>query len=82
MGEDNGLFFLHESQFHRKIKALTGKSTSIYLRMIRLREAQKLLVNPGYTISEIAYQVGFRSAVYFSRVDKETFGVSPSERRL
>ncbi|MBX2876207.1 MAG: response regulator [Saprospiraceae bacterium] len=73
--------FLSRSQLHRKIKALTGKSASIYLRMIRLREAQKLLADPGRSISEIAYQVGFKSPVYFSQIYKETFGVPPSERR-
>ncbi len=74
--------FLSRSQLHRKIKALTGKSTSIYLRMIRLREAQKLLSNTSLSISEISYKVGFKSPVYFTQIYKETFGVPPSERRL
>lgn len=74
--------FLSRSQLHRKIKALTGKSTSIYLRMIRLREAQKLLSNTSLSISEIAYKVGFKSPVYFTQIYKDTFGAPPSERRL
>lgn len=73
--------FLSRSQLHRKIKALTGKSTSIYLRMIRLREAQKLLSNTSLSISEIAYKVGFKSPVYFTQIYKDTFGAPPSERR-
>ncbi len=76
------VLFLSRSQLHRKIKALTGKSTSIYLRMTRLREAQKLLAKPHLSISEIAYRVGFKSPVYFSQIYKETFGVPPSEQRL
>ncbi|NRB52884.1 MAG: response regulator [Saprospiraceae bacterium] len=75
------VLFLSRSQLHRKIKALTGKSTSIYLRMIRLREAQKLLSNTDLSISEIAYEVGFKSPVYFTQIYKNTFGVPPSERR-
>lgn len=74
--------FLSRSQLHRKIKALTGKSTSIYLRMTRLREAQKLLSNTRLSISEIAYKVGFKSPVYFTQIYKDTFGVPPSERRV
>lgn len=76
------VLFLSRSQLHRKIKALTGKSTSIYLRLIRLREAQKLLADTQLSISEIAYQVGFKSPVYFSQIYKETFGLPPSEQRV
>lgn len=74
--------FLSRSQLHRKIKALTDKSTSIYIRLIRLREARKLLAIPHLTVSEIAYQVGFKSPVYFSQVYKETFNHNPSEGRV
>lgn len=73
--------FLSRSQLHRKIKALTDKSTSIYVRMIRLREARKLLALSSLSVSEIAYQVGFKSPIYFSQVYRETFHQSPSEGR-
>ena len=72
---------LSRSQFHRKIKALTGMSASIYIRNVRLQRALSLLKNPESTISEIAYQVGFKSPVYFSQVFKEKFEVTPSEMR-
>ena len=73
--------FLSRSQVHRKIKALTGMSTSIYIRFIRLQKAKELLASNDLSISEIAYQVGFKSPVYFSQVFKEMFGMSPSESR-
>ncbi len=72
---------LSRSQFHRKIKALTGMSASIYIRNVRLQQALSLLKNPESTISEIAYQVGFKSPVYFSQVFKEKFDLTPSEMR-
>jgi len=70
--------FLSRSQVHRKIKALTGMSTAIYIRHIRLQKAKELLISNDLSISEIAYQVGFKSPVYFSQVFKDTFGESPS----
>ncbi|WP_373514584.1 two-component regulator propeller domain-containing protein [Persicitalea sp.] len=72
---------LSRSQVHRKIKALTGKSTSIYIRLIRLQKAKELLASDDLTISEVAYRVGFKSPVYFSQIFKETFGESPTASR-
>ena len=71
------LLFLSPSQAYRKIKALTGMSTALYIRHIRLREAKVLLENDELTISEVAYLTGFRSPVYFSQVFKLAFGESP-----
>jgi signal transduction histidine kinase/ligand-binding sensor domain-containing protein/CheY-like chemotaxis protein/AraC-like DNA-binding protein len=73
--------YLSRSQVHRKIKAVTGMSTAIFIRTIRLQEAKKLLTSTHLTISEIAYQVGFKSPVYFSQMFKQTFGESPSDVR-
>lgn len=69
---------LSRSQLHRKIKALTGQSTSIYIRLIRLQQAKVLLATGQLSISEVAYQVGFKSPAYFSQMFKKTFGESPS----
>lgn len=70
--------YLSRSQVHRKIKALTGMSAAIYIRHLRLLKAQTLIRTTDLTISEILYQVGFKSPAYFSQIYKTTFGVSPS----
>ncbi len=72
---------LSRSQLHRKLKAITGKSTSLIIRGVRMDEARKLLLQTGLSISEIAYQVGFNSPNYFSTIFSETFGISPTEMR-
>ncbi len=79
--ELSALLNLSRSQLHRKIKALTGMSTAIYVRFIRLQKAKELLADHGLSISEIAYQVGFKSLAYFSQMYKQTFGESPSATR-
>lgn len=73
--------YLSRSQVHRKIKAITGMSAAIYIRYIRLLKAKQLLQATERSISEILYEVGFKSAAYFSQAYKETFGETPSAVR-
>ena len=69
---------LSRSQLHRKIVALTGKSTSVFIRNIRLRVAHEMLKKQVGNISEISDKVGFSSPSYFNRCFKEMYGVTPS----
>ena len=73
--------FLSRQQVHRKLKALTGQSSQLFIRTIRLMEAKKLLETTNKSITEIAFDVGFREVSYFSRVFSETFGHAPSSLR-
>ena len=73
--------YLSESQLYRKLKALTGKSTAIYIRSIRLNKGMELLKTTKMNVSEVAYEVGFTNLSYFSRVFSKEFGVSPNECR-
>jgi DNA-binding response OmpR family regulator/signal transduction histidine kinase len=70
------------TQLHRKLKALTGKSASRYIRTYRLSTAKHMIETEKGNISEIAYSVGFSSPIYFSKCFKEEFGITPSELKL
>ncbi len=72
---------LSESQLYRKVKALTDKSTVLYIRSVRLQKAHTLLQNSTLNVSEIAYEVGFNDPNYFSRAFQQEFGKLPSESR-
>ena len=72
---------MSRSQLFRKIKALTNKSIATYMRSVRLHKGRELLQSTDMTISEIAYEVGFTSPTYFSRVFSEEFGHPPNEIR-
>ena len=69
---------LSESQIYRKLKAITGKSTAVFIRSIRLQKAKEMILTTDKTISEIAYEVGFNDPSWFSRAFKEEFGFAPS----
>lgn len=69
---------MSRTQLHRKITALTGKSTSIYIRSLRLQKAKSFLRKPDKNISEIAFAVGFSDPNYFTRLFTEEFGVTPT----
>ena len=72
---------LSRTQVHQKIKHLTGRSTSLYVRYVRLQKAYQLLKNRELNISEVAYEVGFKDPNYFTRVFTEEFGASPTRTR-
>ena len=70
---------MSRTQLHRKLKALVGKSASLYVRTIRLTKAKKMIEEEKGNISEIAYSVGFSSPAYFTRCFKDEFGYPPSD---
>jgi signal transduction histidine kinase/ligand-binding sensor domain-containing protein/DNA-binding response OmpR family regulator len=64
---------------YNKIMALTGKTPTEFIRIMRLKRGAQLLAKSQLTVSEVAYKVGFNDPKYFSRYFKEEFGVSPSQ---
>lgn len=66
---------------NKKITQITGKTTSEYVRYLRMRRAGDLLLKTQKSISEIAYEVGYSIPKYFSKHFKEEFGILPSEYR-
>ena len=55
---------------------------SEYIRTLRLNRATELLEKGGMSIAEIAHAVGFRDALYFSKLFKAHIGYSPKNYQL
>ncbi|MBN1560193.1 response regulator, partial [candidate division KSB1 bacterium] len=70
---------LSRMQLHRKMKALTDLSASQFVQLIRLKRGAQLLKEKAGTVTEVAYEVGFRNPAYFSTCFRRQFGVAPSE---
>ncbi len=75
-------FGISRSQLHRKLKKLTNKSASQFIREIRLDESLTLLQNNTLTVSEVAYRVGFNNPNYFNTTFKNYFGYSPGQAKI
>jgi YesN/AraC family two-component response regulator len=72
---------MSRTQLHRKLTSLTGLSANQFIRAIRIKNAQDLLEKTSYSISEIAYQTGFSSPGYFTKVFKAETGKTPKQYR-
>jgi CheY-like chemotaxis protein len=73
-----GAINMSRSSLHRKLKALTGMSTTEVVRNYRLKKAS-LLLKEGYSSSDAAYKTGFGSPAYFTKSFREVYGVTPTE---
>ncbi|MEO1263783.1 MAG: ATP-binding protein [Bacteroidota bacterium] len=69
---------MSRTQLHRKLKALTGKSTSYFIRSVRMQKAKELLLSPDLNVSEVAYAVGYGDPAYFTNCFTDEFGKPPS----
>ncbi|KGN91337.1 hypothetical protein HQ45_00770 [Porphyromonas crevioricanis] len=69
------------SQLNRKLTAVCGMSSSIYVLHIKIRHACKLLRDTDKTILEISELTGFSEQSYFSRAFKKQMNCTPSQYR-
>jgi AraC-like DNA-binding protein len=76
LGKELGLSRTH---LFRKFKSLTGTAPNDFIRHIRLKKAAQLIKDRKYSISEIAYMVGFKTPAHFSTSFKAFYGLSPKE---
>lgn len=72
---------LSRTNLYVKLKELTGYSPKEFIRTIRLKKAAQFLKKTDLTVSEIAYQVGFKYPKYFSTCYRRQFGITPSQYR-
>jgi YesN/AraC family two-component response regulator len=72
---------ISRSGLFAKIKTLANVTPNEMIQIIRLKRAAQLLLENKYTISEVAYMVGFTNASYFSKCFQKQFGIRPSDYR-
>lgn len=69
---------ISRAQLHRKMKEITGVTTSDFIRNLRLEQGAKLLREGNVNVTQVTYAVGFNNQTHFSSIFKKHFGVSPT----
>ena len=69
------------SHFRRVFKKYTGLSPAQYHLILRLQKARELLLTTNMSVKQIAYELGFQSNYYFTRIFTKKMGSSPTAVR-
>ena len=72
---------LSESSVKREFKKIYQHSPASYLRQQKLLRAENLLLSSGCNIRQVTHECGFKDIAHFSKLFKQTYGVSPSAYR-
>lgn len=72
---------LSANYFGDIVKKETGKSAQEYIHLKIMNIAKELILDETKSVSEIAYELGFKYPQHFTRMFKKSVGMSPSEFR-
>ncbi len=72
---------MSNSRFSTVFAQQSGKTFTEYLTALRLNRARELLRGTEKRTAEIAFEVGYNDAHYFSYLFKKNLGLTPSEYR-
>ncbi|WP_248924528.1 helix-turn-helix transcriptional regulator [Paenibacillus hamazuiensis] len=75
------IFFISPAYLSRVFLKLTGFHLGEYIRVVRIREAQKMLRSSREKVHLIAEQVGFEHISHFNKTFKKLTGFSPLHYR-
>lgn len=73
---------VHVNYLNRAVKEITGKSTTNHITERIITEAKALLQHTDWSVSEIAYALGFEYPTYFNNFFKKQTGTNPKSFRL
>ncbi len=69
------------SHFAACFRRLMHTSFTTYLQFVRVRKAEQLLLDPEYSITQIAMETGFNHSSYFIKHFRRIRGVTPRQYR-
>jgi AraC-like DNA-binding protein len=74
-------FHLSPNYLSDLLRKETGKGTIEFIQRFLVERAKSRLLDGREAVKEIAYDLGFETPQYFSRVFKKRTGLTPSEFR-
>ena len=72
---------LSANYFGDLVKRETGKTAQEYIQLKLIAVAKEKIFDPGKSINEVAYELGFKYPQHFTRFFKQHVGASPNEYR-
>ncbi len=70
-----------KSRFSHVFSEYTGTTPVKYQNDVRLKVSREMLLSTLQSVGEIAFNCGFEDQLYFSRLFKRKYGVTPTEYR-
>ncbi|MEK3671629.1 helix-turn-helix domain-containing protein [Paenibacillus sp. FSL R10-2771] len=83
MSVERAARFVNLNAFHfcKTFKKLTGRTFIDYVNLCRMDEAERLLRETGFSITEISGRVGCDNPNYFTKLYKQYKGLTPTRAR-
>ena len=75
----SALFSYHKNHINKLIRSETGKSLNEYVRSVKIEYAKKLLLEEGYSLSEVSMKLGFYDYSHFYKAFRKETGTIPTE---
>lgn len=72
---------LSPNYFGDLMKKETGKTAQEHIQFKLIDIAKEMVLNPGRSISQISYELGFQYPQHFTRMFKKVVGMTPNEYR-
>ena len=72
---------LSANYFGDLIKKETGQSAQDYIQQKLMEVAKEKIHDTNKTVSEVAYELGFKYPQHFTRLFKQRTGITPNEFR-
>jgi len=70
---------ISRTEINHRLHSTKNKYINEFIREVRLKKALEILQNKEFTVSEVAYKVGFSSPSYFNKCFHEYFGYPPGK---
>lgn len=73
---------LSPKYFGDLIKKETGKSAQEYIQLKLINEAKEKILDMSKSVSDVAYELGFKYPQHFTRLFKQKTGMAPNKYRM
>ena len=72
---------IHVNHLNRALKEVTGKTTTEHIIERIMQHSKLMLRHSNWSITEVAYCLGFEYAAYFNNIFKKQTGITPKSYR-